>query len=409
MFKEPGVSSNSSIPDMSSSSSWLHRWIYYLTVGFMFTAIALRSILVYQDSPLMSQVLLLLAVWLLIFIANALLARQPLWISAMLIGLEVILVLALLQSMQSDFFAFLLAITGMQAMQQFSPRVTVFLIGLSALLTFLALLQPYGAFQAVALTLVFTAVSIFLGAYIWSTRRARIVQEQQQVLLGELQEANHQLEYYSQQLRQLAASRERQRLARELHDSVTQTIFSMTLATQSALLLLERDRKQVADQLDRLDQLAQSTLSEMRALISKLIPENMTRGGFVAALQQHLADRHRLDNLFVTLDVVGSQLLGPAEEAGLFRIAQEALNNIVKHAKTSQAVLRLHLEDPLWMEIEDQGVGFDLQQARESGQMGLVSMRERAVEIGWILQVDSFPGAGTRIRVEKNPEGARET
>jgi signal transduction histidine kinase len=403
------MSSDSAILEISSSGAWLHRWIYYLAAGFMFAAILLRTILVYQDDPAMFQILLLLAAWLLVFIANALLARRPLWVSALLIGLEMILVLALLLSTQSDFFAFLFAITGMQAMQHFSPRVTVILIGLSALLTFLALVQPYGIFQAVALAVIFMAVSIFLAAYIWSTRRARTVQEQQQALLGELQEKNQQLEYYSQQLQQLATSRERQRLARELHDSVTQTIFSMTLATQSALILLDRDRKQVAIQLERLDQLAQSTLAEMRVLITRLAPENIARGGFVAALQQHLADRHKLDNLSVTLEIKGEQLLEPAEEAGLFRIAQEALNNVLKHAKTSQAALRLHLIEPFWMEIEDHGSGFDLQPARKGGQMGLTSMQERAAEIGWTLHVDSSPGAGTRVRVEKIAGGASKT
>jgi signal transduction histidine kinase len=214
------------------------------------------------------------------------------------------------------------------------------------------------------------------------------------------------LEHYSQKVEQLAAGRERQRLARELHDSVTQTIFSMTLTTQSALLLLDRDRQQVAAQLDRLDQLAQGALSEMQLLISELAPEARAGGGFLATLQQHLADRQRLDDLSVRLEVEGSQLLNPAEEASLFRIAQEALNNIIKHGQTSEAVLRLHLGDPFSMEIEDRGAGFDPQQAGGSGRVGLAGMRERAIEIGWALEIESTPGYGTRVRVQK---GARET
>jgi signal transduction histidine kinase len=93
--------------------------------------------------------------------------------------------------------------------------------------------------------------------------------------------------------------------------------------------------------------------------------------------------------------------LAPAEEQILFRIAQEALNNIVKHAQASQAWIRLHLADPFWMEIEDRGQGFDLQRARNSGRVGLASMDERAAEIGWRLQVITAPGAGTRVRVDK--------
>jgi signal transduction histidine kinase len=179
----------------------------------------------------------------------------------------------------------------------------------------------------------------------------------------------------------------------------------MNLTTQSALLLLERDRPQVAAQLERLDQLAQSALAEMQVLISKLAPEARAAGGFLAALQKHLSDRLRLEALSVSLEVQGSQPLEVVEEAGLFRIAQEALNNIVKHAGTSQAVLRLHLADPFWMEIEDRGAGFDLQQVQGIRRVGLSSMRERAAGIGWNLRVDSAPGAGTRVRVEKGVKG----
>ena len=208
-----------------------------------------------------------------------------------------------------------------------------------------------------------------------------------------------------EQVRQLAAERERQHLARELHDSVTQTIFSMTLTTQSALLLLDRDRQQVAGQLHRLNQLVQSALADIQMLVSELASDARAGSGFVANLQQHLADRQRLDNLCVTLKIEGNQALRAEEEAGLFRIAQEALNNIIKHAGVSQATLRLHLVDPFWMEIEDGGTGFDSQQARGGGRVGLTGMSERAAEIGWIFWVESCPGQGTRIRVEKPSKG----
>ncbi len=286
-------------------------------------------------------------------------------------------------------------------MQLYTPKVTAVLIGLSALLTLISLIQPLGVLQALALMFVFTAGSVFLAVYIGSARRARLIQHQQQTLVKELQEANYQLESYAQQTRFLAAGRERQRLARELHDSVTQTIFSMTLTTQSALLVLDRDRQQVVAQLDRLDQLAQSALTEMQVLISELAPETPSGGGFLAALKQHLEDRHRLDNLSVTLAVEGDRRLDLAEEASLFRIAQEALNNVVKHAGTSEAALRLHLAEPIWMEIEDCGAGFDPQQAISGGRVGLAGMRERAAEIGWTLAIESAPGQGARIRVEK--------
>jgi signal transduction histidine kinase len=386
-------------------NTWLHRWIYLLAAGFMFAAVLLRTILVFQGSSLLGKGLILLAAWLLAYVTSILLAGRLVWVSTLLIGLEILLVLALLLITQTDFFAFLFAIVGMQAMQQYTSKAAAILIGLCSVITFISLIQPYGLIQALALTLANMALSAFLMAYIQSARRAQVIQERQQALAGELRGANLRLERYSQKIQQLAAGRERQRLARELHDSVTQTIFSMTLTTQSALLLLDRDREQVGAQLDRLDQLAQGALSEMQLLISELAPEARVGGGFLAALQQHLADRQRMDALSVRLEVEGSQVLTWSEEASLFRIAQEALNNIIKHAQTSEALLRLHLDEPFSMEIVDQGVGFNPQEAVGSGRVGLAGMRERATEIGWVLQVESTPGHGTRVRVRK---GVRE-
>jgi signal transduction histidine kinase len=400
------VSSNLSLVGAAKSDTWLHRWIFYLATGFMFAATALRSLIVFGNSPNLLNLLLL--AWLAMFIAGSLLyPRLPIF-AACLIVVQAALVLLLLLLLQTDYFAILFAILGMQAMQQFPPRLGGAFIAVTAGLTFLALLKPMGGIEALALAAAFAAVSVFAGAFILASRRARAAQQENQTLVGQLQDANRRLQALSRQREELAAAHERQHLARELHDSVTQTVFSMTLAAQSALLLLDRDQQQVAAQLDRLDQLAQSALAEMQLLISKLAPEKLTEGGFMAALQQHLADRRQRDNLSVTLEVEGSRPLTPAEEGGLFRIAQEALNNIVKHAGVSQAVLRLHLADPVWMEIEDRGAGFDPQPARLRGRIGLASMRERAAEIGWTLQVDSALGRGTRIRVAKDPGGARQ-
>jgi signal transduction histidine kinase len=389
---------------VNTSSTWLHRSIYYLAASLMFAAAALRSILIYQDSPLFDPILLLLAGWLITFIVSSLVANKSRWLLGFLIGIEVIITMALLLITRTDYFSLLFAIPGMQAAQETSFRVALILIGFFSILTFLSLFQPYGTFIAIAMSVVFFGGSLLLVIYIGSTRRARAIQDRQQALVYELQQANQQLAFYSQHVQQLAAGRERQRLARELHDSVTQTIFSMTLTTQSALLLLERDRKLAADQLERLSYLAQSTLSEMQTLILRLAPEKIAQGGFIAALQQHLVERQRMDNLTVSFVVQGSLPLSPLEEQSLFRIAQEALNNVAKHAGVSQAVLQLHLAEPFSMTIEDQGAGFDLQQIQGDGRLGMVSMRERAAEIGWNLQVDTSPGNGTRIIVQKLQE-----
>ncbi len=394
---------------MRRSDDWSSRWIFYLTASFLFGSAVLRSLLLFRDSPvLLRQVLGLLLTWLALFASEGALSRKWSRYFAIYVVLQTGIVVLLLSGPGViDFFAVLFAILSMQVMQRLQPRQGALVIGLFAPLTAAPLVKTYGASQALIFALIHTALNAFLAAYALATRRAQAARGQNQSLVQELQAANRQLQAYSKQLERLAVTRERHRLARELHDSVTQTIFSMTLTTQSAALLLDRDPGCVGAQLDRLTQLAQSALSEMRVLISELRPEKVAEGGLVAALRRHLADRPLPESLLVSLQVEGDPLarLSPAEEQGLFRIVQEALNNIVKHARASQACIRLHLaEPPWWIQIQDQGQGFDLRQVRNGGRVGLVSMRERAAEIGWALQIITSPGAGTCIRVEKSSE-----
>ncbi len=383
----------------------LHRVVYYSTLALMFVAAALRAVLLFQTSPLFDQILILLAAWLLACIASMLLAGKRPLLSAPLIGMEIAATLALTLASSADFFVFVFAIPCMQVMQRFNVRGTAIVLGLTTLLTLLALMPPRGALFAAGMALIYFGGTVLLVAYINATRRAGRIEAEQQALVAHLKQANEQLEATSRYLQDLAAGRERQRLARELHDSVTQTIFSMTLTTQSALLLLDRDRQRVGDQLERLNELTESALTEMQTLISRLAPADVGGGKFVADLKEHLEERRRLENLSVSLEAEGNEALDQEEEAGLFRIAQEALNNVVKHSQVSEAVLRLHLAKPLWMEIEDRGIGFDAQATQATGGLGLENMRERAQEIGWCMELHSSPGNGTRIRVEKQPGG----
>ncbi len=385
-------------------AAWLHRWVYYLTTGFMFAAAALRALLLFKTSPILDKILLLLAAWLIAYVASMFLARNWPLLSALLISLEVAATLVLVLLTQADFFIFLFAIPCMQAMQSFNTRVAPVLVGITTLIALFILIPSGGVLFAFGMAVVYFGGTALLVAYISSTRRASRIEAEQHELVTDVQRANSRLEATARQLERLAADRERQRLARELHDSVTQTLYSMTLTTQSALLLLDRAPQQVASQLERLDELTQSALSEMQVLISKLAPERSAGGGLVAYLQQHLEERRRLENLSIRLEVEGSYALQPMEEASLFRIAQEALNNIVKHAQVSEGVMRLHLHEPCWMEIEDRGIGLDPQSVHGNGGLGLTSMRERAAEIGWTFKMVSAPGNGTRVRVEKAPE-----
>ncbi len=399
------MSADIAVPRPNVQAVRLHGWVYYSTLALMFAAAALRAVLLFQTSPLFDQILILLAAFLMGCVGSVLLGGKWPLFAALLIGLEIGATLSLTLESGADFFIFLFAIPCMQVMQRFHTRATAIVLVLTTLLTLVALVPSGGMLFAAGMAIVFFGGTVLLVAYITATRRASRIDAEQQALVADLQQANERLKAYSRQLLDLAAGRERQRLARELHDSVTQTIFSMTLTTQSALLLLDRDRQQVVEQLERLNELTESTLAEMQTLISRLGPEEVGRGKFVADLKEHLQERRRLENLSVSFQVEGSEALEAEEEAGLFRIAQEALNNVFKHSQASNAVLRLHLVEPVWMEIEDGGIGFDVRAAQGKGTLGLESMRERAEEIGWCLAVRSSPGSGTRVRVEKERRG----
>ena len=379
-----------------------------MTVAFLYVAATvLRSTLAFGGDRRVFVLGLLLG-WLVLLLSEP--ALSGLWhpYFAVCVGLQSAIVAVLLMtSDSSDFFAILLAITSMQAMQRWQVRTAAVLIGLFAVLTALSLAGEYGPAQAVAFAAIYTAANVFLAAYALASKRATEARLHNEALAGELQETNRELADYARRAERLAGARERQRLARDLHDSVTQTLFSMTLTAQSALLLLRRGSPQVTVQLDQIDHLARSAISEVSVLSAELPPSPVAAGGLLASLQRHLAERELSDGLTVSLEVEGDEPLQPGDEAAVMRIVQEALNNVAKHAGVPDATVRLRLQRPFRLEIEDRGRGFDTRQADTRG-LGLLGMRERAGEIGWNLTVTSSPGAGTRVAAEEaSNEGGR--
>lgn len=206
-----------------------------------------------------------------------------------------------------------------------------------------------------------------------------------------------------EQSREYAVVEERNRLARELHDSVTQSLFSVTLLSEAALNLLDRDLGKARERLERANELAQGALAEMRALIFQLRPMTLQEEGLLSALKKHLNAMHSRDGLVVHLEVRGGarRLPAPVEDAA-FRIVQEALNNVIKHAGPRSAA-RLELDfgtDVLRLVVADTGVGFDPNAPRQPGKLGMSSMQERVEGVGGRLEVESAPGRGTSVRAD---------
>jgi signal transduction histidine kinase len=196
-----------------------------------------------------------------------------------------------------------------------------------------------------------------------------------------------------------AALEERQHLARELHDSVSQALYGIALGARTARTLLDRDPTKVAQPLDYVLSLAEAGLAEMRALIFELRPESLELEGLVAALEKQAASLRARHGLDVALDLGEEPDLPLSTKEALYRIAQEATHNVVKHAQAKRVQLKLRADaDGTALEIEDDGVGFDPTGAFP-GHLGLRSMRERVEAQRGALALVSAPGAGTSIRV----------
>lgn len=205
--------------------------------------------------------------------------------------------------------------------------------------------------------------------------------------------------------RELAASQERQRLARDLHDAVSQTLFSVSLIAEVLPRIHAKDPAKASQRLEELRLLTRGALAEMRTLLLELRPAALAEANLPDLLRQlseAVAGRSRIP---VTVDAGPCLDLPTDVRIAFYRIAQEALNNIAKHSAAAAASVRLECADVVTLTVEDDGVGFD-SAAGSAGQLGLGIMRERADSVGARLRVDSAPGAGTRVRVEWDPTRA---
>jgi PAS domain S-box-containing protein len=199
------------------------------------------------------------------------------------------------------------------------------------------------------------------------------------------------------QAAELAASQERAHLARELHDSVTQALFSMGLTLRTLELLLPTDPAAAQGKLLELRELQKDALAEMRTLIFELRPSSLESDGLVQALRTHATAVQRRTGLVIVVDAEPIDRLPLTAEEALYRIGQEALHNVVKHANASNATIRIWREgDRVRLSVTDDGSGFD-PGAVPRGHLGLIGMRQRVDLVGGELRVESRAGDGTLI------------
>jgi signal transduction histidine kinase len=198
--------------------------------------------------------------------------------------------------------------------------------------------------------------------------------------------------------RQLAEAGERARIARELHDAVSQDLFSLRLLAGGLRKALPAGSP-LRPQVETMEQTATQTMQEMQALLLELRPIALEDAGLIPALEE-LCSAYQ-ERLGVTIDAdLEPVALAPPAEHAVLRVVQEALANAVKHAQPDRIRLRLQPQDgQVAVTVTDDGAGFDPSLAEQRHGMGLGQMRERVAELGGTLQLDSTPGQGTSVRV----------
>ena len=319
------------------------------------------------------------------------------------LAVQTALVLALLLlPPRIDVWGILYFLLSAQAMLMFRQRIGFSWITIFAAAALGSITYAQGWWEGLLHGAVYASGYYFFGAFATATSQSEAARRRSQELLEDLESANEQLREYAAQAKELAAVQERNSLARELHDSVTQTIFSMTLTAESSRILLKRDPKQVEPQLDRLNELAQGALEEMRTLIHELRPAAVAEDGLIPALHKHVDSLKQRDGLVVDLNIHSDASIGRQQEEGLFRIVQESLNNVSKHARVDKALVTLQQTNGrVVLAIEDKGVGFDVSEVPPGEEhMGLTSIRERTEMLKGEFKVESSPGKGTRITVD---------
>jgi NarL family two-component system sensor histidine kinase YdfH len=231
--------------------------------------------------------------------------------------------------------------------------------------------------------------------------------EDAQTLLQEVEAAHRQLREYAAQVEELTISQERQRMARELHDTLAQGLAGLILQLEAVDSHLDQGNQARARAVvQQAMQRARTTLHEARRAIQALRPAALEQGNLVDALGHEVDQFAATTGIHATFKVESGPLAVSADVAqDVLRIAQEALSNVGRHAQAAHVLVRLARDGGGFLvEIEDDGLGFDPVDAhRQPRSFGLAGMKERAERIGGDLRVQSQPGRGTRVSLQVRP------
>jgi signal transduction histidine kinase len=377
----------------------------FIVVSFaIWIAVSLRWILEFieQSHPYLWLLSIILVTY------GLLLGLQPLITNGsplkahIYLGVQTTLIIgAMLLYYELDFFALLFLPLGGQAMFLFQRKTALSWIAIFGIAIVIGQTIQFGWPGGLSFTFLYLAGLFFVASFSTLMMRADEARIQSDRLLDELQGAHRQLQEYAGQAEELATAKERNRLARELHDSVAQTLYGLTLQAEAASRKLGAGQtNEVANYLAEIRDSAQQTLKETRLLIFELRPPILEQEGLVAALQARLESVESRSGLKAQINLQEVGRLPGRIESGLYGISNEVLNNILKHAHASEIKVSLEKKaGKIVLEISDNGVGFDLDTAEGHGGLGLKGMQERAEQINADLRI-SNGGNGTQVSVE---------
>jgi signal transduction histidine kinase len=387
--------------------------ITYAATYLLVVGTSIRYLVRFRDDHLWS-IALLLAGFLVLLIVEPVFIRQNRLLTAIYLSVQVAITSALAFITPGvDFWAALLCPLVVQVMHNYPQRSGFMITGVFTAI--MSILMVVGLDPEVGLPLIFVYAVIYylLAAFIALIREAEASRAESQKKQAELQAAHEQLQTYTARAEELAVLQERNRLARELHDSVTQSLHSSTLLAEAGQRLANSgDIERARGYLIRLGEISQHALKDMRLLVYELRPLALREVGLVGAIQHRLDAVERRSGVEAQL-VLDDKLELPVHmEEELYRFAMEALNNALKHANPTTIKVTLRNEENdgtpcVELSIKDNGIGFDPNLKSDEGGLGLISMKERIEKLGGKLTILSKPGEGTQViacvNLEKTP------
>jgi len=345
---------------------------------------------------------LMLVYGVLLFTDTAIIRRFPAYLYIYFIIQSIIIVVLILLPLyppdlpqSNDFFALLFIPLLVQVIIYF-PRPASYYWAIALTTTSItALFYQYGAIDgiqfAVTYILAYTML-VFLAIFYINSEDAK----------RELNVVNQKLQEYAKNAEALAVVEERNRLARDLHDSVTQSLYSLTLFADAASEELDSGEIEITkSHLKDLRETSRQALQEMRLMIFELRPPELETKGFILALQERLEAVEARTGIETVVDTNIDERLPSNIELGLYSIAREALNNILKHSNATKVKITLQKKNgSIIFDIHDNGIGLGALEAANSAGLGVKGMKERAEQIGADLVLQNDPYSGTLLKVE---------